>query len=116
MFRGRVIHGDGKGKTLGYPTANIDIPPQKTKLKDGIYAVYAHLNDKRYKAAAYINSKRQRVEVYLLYYRGPDFYGSELGVDPIQKVSEIVSVHSEEELIEKIKTDIKLIKAMFRSE
>lgn len=116
MFRGNVIHGDGVGKTMGYPTANLDISTKKTNLKDGIYAVHATLGNKTYKAAAYIHSVRERVEIFLIDYTEGDFYSEELIVDPIQKVSEVVSVQTEQELKEKIAKDIMLVKQVFNGE
>lgn len=40
---GRVGPGDGRGKTIGYPTANLmNIPPDKLTPADGVYAVAIH--------------------------------------------------------------------------
>lgn len=41
---GAVVHGDGRGHTIGYPTANIDVAhPRKVVPRRGVYAVQAHL-------------------------------------------------------------------------
>ncbi|MBC7339462.1 MAG: bifunctional riboflavin kinase/FAD synthetase [Firmicutes bacterium] len=39
---GRVIAGDGRGRTLGYPTANVDCPPGKLMPAPGVYAVWVN--------------------------------------------------------------------------
>jgi riboflavin kinase/FMN adenylyltransferase len=38
FFRGRVVSGDGRGRSLGFPTANLRYPLQKTMPKTGVYA------------------------------------------------------------------------------
>jgi riboflavin kinase/FMN adenylyltransferase len=46
FFSGEVVEGDKLGRQLGYPTANLRIPdPEKITPGDGIYAVYAQLNN-----------------------------------------------------------------------
>jgi riboflavin kinase/FMN adenylyltransferase len=37
-MRGPVTHGDARGRTLGFPTANVAIPPEMLMPADGIYA------------------------------------------------------------------------------
>jgi riboflavin kinase/FMN adenylyltransferase len=43
---GRVIHGDKRGRTIGYPTANVDMGDYQ-RPRYGIYAVRARLDDGR---------------------------------------------------------------------
>ena len=46
FFEGRVIHGDKRGRTIGYPTANIQLKnPDKLTPADGVYAVRVTLTD-----------------------------------------------------------------------
>jgi riboflavin kinase/FMN adenylyltransferase len=50
FFEGEVIDGDKIGRVLGYPTANLKCTDEeKIVLGDGIYAVYAQLENERYK-------------------------------------------------------------------
>jgi riboflavin kinase/FMN adenylyltransferase len=50
FFEGDVFHGDKIGRTIGYPTANLKSnDEEKITLGDGIYAVYAGVEDKTYK-------------------------------------------------------------------
>ncbi|NCO04851.1 MAG: hypothetical protein GW939_01730 [Candidatus Magasanikbacteria bacterium] len=110
MFKGVVIEGDGIGRQMGFPTANLNIVADKTQLKDGIYAVHAMLDNIQYNAAAYIHRARQKVEIYLIGYTGSDFYGKEITVDPVQKVSEVIAITDVEELKQKIADDVELVK------
>ena len=52
---GKVVHGDGRGgSTLGFPTANIAVPPQKALPSDGIYAAMVFVEGTWFQAAASI--------------------------------------------------------------
>lgn len=113
MLRGTVIKGDGMGKTLGYPTANIDIPKTKVLFTLGVYAATATLRNKEYKGALVIRDKPWRVEMYLFDYKDADFYGIKMTIIPLQKISAIERVDSKEELKEKISGDIKMVKDYF---
>ena len=114
MFKGLVIHGDQIGRTLGYPTANLDISIKDTKCKPGIYAAKFTLKKKKYNAALVINTAENKVEAYLFDYNGPEFYGSAVEVDPIQKVSEIEYYDKPKDLKEKIDEDIRLVRKVFK--
>ncbi len=48
---GEVIHGDKRGRTLGFPTANLKLDPA-CALKHGIYAVRVGIGDMRYAGVA----------------------------------------------------------------
>jgi riboflavin kinase / FMN adenylyltransferase len=43
-FTGTVVTGDQRGRTLGFPTANIDIGDQSQDLRQGVYAVWLVLD------------------------------------------------------------------------
>lgn len=76
-LRGRVIRGEGWGRKLGYPTANLDhdffrrhpIPP-------GVYAAFVTVGKRRYRAIAIIGvpftwrPKRTKLELHLLRFSG----------------------------------------------
>lgn len=121
MLKGIVIHGDGVGKRLGYPTANLDIKKEKIKLSPGVYAARAVLNGKKYNASLVIQSVSARlgelrrtrvfkVEVHLLDYVGENFYGASLEVAPMEKVSDVMPFETEEKLKKKISSDVNKIK------
>ena len=109
MFTGLVIRGEEVARNLGYPTANLDIHPKATKLRDGVYAAYATVRGHAYKCALVIQTPIHKVEVYLFDYAGSDFYGVAIDVDPIQKVSEIEPL-ADAALKAKIESDIHMIR------
>src|SRR5690606_5151533 len=48
---GKIVHGLKRGRELGFPTANLEAPPQGFVPADGIYAGYLIHNQQRYQAA-----------------------------------------------------------------
>ena len=112
MIKGRVVRGDGVGKAQGYATANLRLNAESKGLRSGVYAADAMLLGKRYDAALIVAAKK--IEVYLLRYKGEDFYGKVLIVDPIQKVSEVIKTNSIAELQAKIAEDLHLVKEVLK--
>jgi riboflavin kinase/FMN adenylyltransferase len=113
MLRGTVVHGDGLGKGTGYPTANINARRSDIKFSVGIYAAEATLHEKVYKVALVIRDNPFKVEAYFIDYSGEDFYGEEITISPIQKVSELERYDSMDELKEKIRADVAMVTAFF---
>ena len=58
IIKGKVMHGDKIGKSIGYPTANVGVH-DKDKLipKEGIYACYVVIDDARYQGMLYIGTR-----------------------------------------------------------
>src|SRR3989338_8720154 len=103
MLRGIVVQGDGFGRGLGYPTANLNVHPTEVKFAVGVYAAEAVLRDSVYYGALVINDNPWKVEVYFINYTGPDFYGEEIRVSPIQKVSQLEHYDSVDEKKKKLR-------------
>lgn len=84
-FTAKVIHGDGYGHVLGYPTANAEVAASgllESGLQKGVYAGYAWLEDgSRHKAGMVIGSGdihgESKFEAHLIGFDG-DLYGREL--------------------------------------
>lgn len=109
MIQGIVIRGEGVGKKLGYPTANLDVDVDDVSFSGGVYAAKAVFDSLSFDAALIINKDKNKIEVHLFGYEHEDFYGSVLLVEPIQKVSEIEVWESDEALLTKINNDITMI-------
>ena len=54
---GRVVQGDGRGKDLGFPTANLSLEPQIIVPADGVYATWVRVKGKRLPSATSIGSR-----------------------------------------------------------
>ncbi len=92
--RGRVIHGEGRGKIIGYPTANLDIAPQLLLPAKGVYLSEVSWKNRKLFGLTNIGSKptfnsgnETCVEVHLLDFEG-NLYGEELKVVFLQRIRE----------------------------
>jgi riboflavin kinase/FMN adenylyltransferase len=111
---GEVVHGDARGRTLGFPTANLRVDPLKLVPADGIYAVRAwraRTPEVVWMGAASIGIRpvfggRERViEVYLLDVH-PDLYGEALYVTFVQRLREERDFPSIEALVAQMEHDV----------
>ena len=104
---GLVVEGDRRGKTLGFPTANLELPPDQLLPPKGIYAGAAH----GHRAAISIGvnphygGNRLRVEAHLLDFDG-DLYGQRLVVELWERLRDERAFGSESELVEAIAADV----------
>jgi riboflavin kinase/FMN adenylyltransferase len=103
---GIVVHGDHRGRTLGFPTANLDTPAGVLVPKLGIYAGFTH----GHRAAISIGTNptyggvERRAEAHLLDFDG-DLYGRRLVVELWQHLRDEAKFTSEAELVEAIAAD-----------
>ena len=111
---GTVIRGDGRGRTIGFPTANLDAWPQKLLPSVGVYRCTTRVDGMDYFAVGNVgyrptftdNTKDVFVEIHLLDYKG-DLYGRELQVKFTHRLRGEVKFASFEELVHQIHCDIK---------
>lgn len=107
----RVITGEGRGASLGFPTANLDVDTARALPSDGVYASRAYVNEQSYQAVTNIGQRPtfcgsdRTVEVYIIDYKG-DLYSSALKVDIIEKLRGEICFKSAGELTSQIEKDI----------
>lgn len=83
LFSGEVVSGRGLGRTIGVPTANLQIPAGVLLPKEGVYACAVYLNDILYPAVTNIGTRptvdghHVTIEAWLLDFEG-DLYGQTL--------------------------------------
>lgn len=112
---GIVVRGDGRGRALGFPTANLDVPPALLVPPDGVYAGWTR--DRR--AAISIGSNphfdghERRVEAHLLDFDG-DLYGERLVVEVWSLLREQRRFDSLDELVAAIAADVERTHAAAR--
>ena len=103
---GIVVHGDHRGRLLGFPTANLDTPAGVLIPKLGIYAGHTH----GHRAAVSIGTNptyggtERRAEAHLLDFDG-DLYGRRLIVELWEHLRDELRFTSEGELVEAIAVD-----------
>lgn len=113
---GTVIHGDARGRQIGFPTANLKIDPEIICPKHGVYAGWVtagwiRRDQKKYAAVCNIgmrptfSSPELRFEVHLLDFQA-DLYGSELNFEFAQFLREEIKFGSIEELKKQILLDV----------
>ena len=108
---GVVVLGDQRGRTLGFPTANIEVDSQLLLPGDGIYATWAIIDGKRYHSATSIGIRptfdltQRLVEVYVMDFSA-DLYGKTLGVEFISKVRDQEKFDALDELVKQINIDV----------
>ncbi|RRR73283.1 MAG: bifunctional riboflavin kinase/FAD synthetase [Candidatus Viridilinea halotolerans] len=84
-LRGIVVQGDQRGRTLGFPTANLAIPSEHLLPADGVYACHVCLNATNIPAVTNIGIRptfdglKRTIETHLLDWSG-DLYGQTLSV------------------------------------
>lgn len=89
---GIVVHGDHRGRGLGFPTANLHWADAPTIPADGVYAAWVDVLGERLPAAVSVGSNPQfggrerRVEAFVLDRLDLDLYGHELGVEFVARI------------------------------
>ena len=110
---GKVIDGKKLGRTIGYPTANIEVDELKLLPKKGAYIVEVYVKNKFYKGMLSIgtnptvNGDKLTVEVYILDFN-EDIYGDEITVKFRDFLHEEIKFESLQKLIERLDEDKKL--------
>lgn len=108
-LRGRVLFGYGRGQTLGFPTANMDVPA-KLLPKDGVYAATARVDGRDYAALVSIgsnptfNGEARTIEVWLRDFHAT-IYGHELSLRELRYVREQRKYETVEELLAQMRND-----------
>ena len=110
---GPVVVGDKRGRLLGFPTANIQVPPDRALLADGIYATRARLDNRMLDSITYVGSKptfegeTRATEVFIFDF-DEDIYGQHLTVDFLALVRSDMRFSGVPELIEQMTNDVKV--------
>ena len=104
---GKVVAGDQRGGTLGFPTANLAVDPQLQVPHLGIYAGSAldHLAAVSIGTNPHYGGTELRIEPYLLDFEG-DLYGRRLLVELWERLRDEAVFESEEELVAQIARDV----------
>ena len=110
---GPVIHGDGRGRRINIPTANIGYPATKVLPPNGIYACWANIGAERIMAATNIginptftpDKRTVNVEAHLLDF-DRDIYGETVTIEFVSRLRDELKYDSVEALVKQIRLDI----------
>lgn len=109
---GVVVEGSKRGRTLGYPTANVNIQNSSKAIPaTGVYIAYSTLEGKRYPSIVNIglrptftDSNDIVIESNLLDFKGT-FYGKELKIEFVDRLRDEIKFSSKEGLISQLNLD-----------
>ncbi|KAB2954348.1 bifunctional riboflavin kinase/FAD synthetase [Heliorestis acidaminivorans] len=112
MLTGKVVHGEKRGRQMGFPTINLDLSKNQLLPQRGVYSAVATFADKKDRYIALVNigvkptfgCHRESVEAHLLDFRG-DLYGQEVILHLIHFLRPEIAFGQVEELIAQIKKD-----------
>lgn len=117
MFRfwGKVKKGKGRGKDLGFPTANLNL---HKKIPEGVYLSLTKINEKQIPSLTFIgsaktfNEKKYQAESYLLDFSG-SLYGKYISVNLFKKIRGNLKFKTVKDLINQMKEDKKAAEKFF---
>jgi riboflavin kinase/FMN adenylyltransferase len=118
---GRVVHGTKRGRTLGFPTANVSLAGRKAALR-GVFAVKCHGAATRGLEGvaslginpAVTDGGRMTLEAFLFDFSG-DLYGRRLSIEFHQKLRDEAHFASLDELVAQIRRDCDAARDYFRA-
>jgi len=115
--RGIVVRGEGRGRALGFPTANLRVA-ERDKLipPEGIYAVRAVLRDGTYPGALHLGPRPTfqgsppSIELHVMDFER-DLYGEEVRVDFVEYLREIQPFSTVDALVAQMRKDVQAARA-----
>ncbi len=108
---GEVVHGDHRGRTIGFPTANVDVWEEQLLPSNGVYACWAHLGDEQFMAVTNIGVRPTfdgdglTVEAHLLDF-DRDIYGERLRLDFVRRLRGERRFSGVDALVAQIRQDV----------
>lgn len=109
---GEVVHGDRRGRELGYPTANLRLDPG-CGLRHGIYAVRVEVDGRRFDGVASFGRRPMfdigvvLLEIFLFDFSG-DLYGKRLDAAVISWIRPELKFDTVDELVRRIDEDCRI--------
>ena len=120
---GLVVHGDHRGRALGYPTANLEVPDRLLVPADGVYAGWARLGPaERWPAAISVgtnptfNGRARQVEGHVLDRDDLDLYGRELVLEFAEHLRPIERYATVGELVDQMARDVAAARSLLRAD
>ena len=111
---GLVEAGDRRGRTIGFPTANVRLAAAHARIEDGVYAAVVRLEDGRSQPAAVSIGRRptfyrqgeRLLEAHLLDFDG-DLYGSHVEVTLVEFIRAQTRFESLDDLVDQLRADVR---------
>lgn len=120
FIRGRVSAGDRRGREMGFPTANLDLPDDILVPANGVYAVRVFINGDVHCGVAnigikptFFNNQPKNLEVHIFDF-ARDIYDAAMKVEFLSRIREEKSFRDAAELTEQIRSDCALARDITR--
>jgi riboflavin kinase/FMN adenylyltransferase len=121
FFRGRVVSGDGRGRTLGFPTANVEYPEKKILPQGGVYAASVLIGNEWWPGALNIgfnptflsSVENPRFETYVLDLN-ESLYGRTITVFLESLLRPEIKFESSDALLHQMQLDVLRVRDCFR--
>lgn len=111
-LKGPVVHGEKRGREIGYPTANLGLTPLATIPADGVYAGWLSVGESRWAAAISIGTnptfpgvRGRQVEAYAIDQVGLDLYDQEAKIEFGFRLRDTLKFDGLAPLLEQMKKD-----------
>lgn len=117
---GEVVKGEGRGKDLGFPTANLKTDPELLLPADGVYAAWAHVGGKRLMSATSVGVRptfgenARTVEAYIMNFQS-EIYGKQVRLDFCQRLRDELRFDTVEALQQQMELDVEQTRRIFAS-
>ncbi|MDR5658216.1 bifunctional riboflavin kinase/FAD synthetase [Serpentinicella sp. ANB-PHB4] len=112
LIKSHVINGKKRGRTMGYPTANIEVEPNQIIPTEGVYITVVTIDGVRYQGLTSIgtnptfNNQYTSIETYIINYYEP-LYDRTITIEFYEKIRKQIKFKNTSELSLQIDKDIK---------
>lgn len=109
-LNGEVVRGDMRGRTIGFPTANLSVDESRLVPANGVYSGYVIIKNKKYKSMTNIgvrptfSGETRSIEIHILDFSG-DLYGQNLEFTFLKKIRDERKFSGIDELKERLILD-----------
>ena len=118
FFFGTVVHGFGKGRDFGFPTANIKLNGSGLYIEKGVYAVVVTLDNQSYHGMLYagtrptLNLQEITIEIHIFEF-DEDIYFKPISFQIVHKIRDELHFDCIESLIKKLHHDKQMVYDFF---
>lgn len=116
---GRIVHGERRGRALGYPTINVASPRERLLPRDGIYATWTTIGGALHAAATSLGVRptfgtgERVLESFLLDFSG-ELYGEEADTSFIERLRDEMRFDTPDALVRQIAKDVERTRDVLR--
>ncbi len=116
-IEGPVVRGEGRGRTIGVPTANVNYEPSIVLPATGVYAGYVSFDDERVPAVTNVgvrptfDGRSVSVEAHLIDWHG-DLYGRVVEVELAHRIRPELRFDGVERLVDQIRADVQVARRL----